>query len=180
MLQGDIFAKNDQVSFDVALHQPAFRIDQKAAVEVIGFIRVFGSNFRFHIVRTHNHPNMMVSGQAADGVEGVCVIAQHFGHRRFRPDHQVGLIGQRLVRKRDQLVEPVGILAGVPDQHLRNARLHQQDLQVAFQRNLMPQFSKTYIEQQSHQQNREENLGYPDRARGWAANQHYSSREQRQ
>lgn len=79
-----------------------------------------------HVVRAEEHPDVVGLNQVGNRRETRIV---EFGQRRFRPQQEVGFIGERLLRQRDQLLEAVGVLARIPDHGLRDGGLHERDAQ---------------------------------------------------
>ena len=104
---------------------------------------------------------MVAARQPGNRIKGFLIVTQEFGHGSLRPNHKVDLVGQRLFRKLNQLLEPFGILACIPNQGLRNAGLHQRYFNRARLGGRLIQLAKTEIEKNRHRNHGNEYFSDP-------------------
>ena len=121
---------------------------------------------------------MLADKVGDDGIE-VGVPAGEAGDGGFGPDQQVGSVGQGLFGEVDQLVEPVQVSAGVPDQRLGNAGLDEGDVQGAGGDGFPRQLPEAEVEEDGQNHSREHDFAGPDRACGGPQHDHQPGGEQR-
>ena len=123
---------------------------------------------------------MVLADEVGDGGVDVGVPAGVAGDGGFGPDEQVGAVGQGLFGEAYEVVEPVQVPAGVPDERLGNAGLDEGDVQGAGGGGFPRQLPEAEVEDDGDDQSGENDFADPDGARGGPQHDHQPGGEQRE
>src|SRR2546421_9958668 len=83
----------------------------------------------FGIVSADNHPGMIGPGEISERVIHLAFVAQQAGHGCFRPQNQIGFVGQSVTRESNQLAKTLVISGLIPNESLGNAWLNESHAQ---------------------------------------------------